>query len=471
MDKDQKIIQQGIWVLPIVVFVIVRWIVGFEGLYGQDAYEYLRYTVALRHALHEGTTAGAFFWPVNYPLLAMLIDEVIRHPSFTLQFLSCIAFIALCILLVKCVRLLYPNRHFHGYFVIASILLSPIFVRASTLIMSDMLAISFLFGGIYYFLKHQISQNSRNVLICTFAFSLAVFTRYGFAILVLPFAISLTQDIFTKSQYRSLLLVAVGFALGALPNILLKSNSKWGFTEHPFLTNWDPLNIFRSSYQSASGILDYTFPNLMHVFSWLVHPGFCWLLFLFLAFTPLITRPLINRIVLAATFLYLIFLAGSPEQNTRYLMPILPLVILICYPGFENLILRLTRRKLLHGAITIFLLIQGLLIFRAYRSPLHLHRTEQNIRHVLQQMAPNAIYSFGMNQALQGLGTHHEIISLWNQEHKTYISGSLVLFNPQKFGEQWRYDTPMKNWDRLQQYYLLDTVQVLDDGWILLRVP
>ena len=49
-------------------WLAVRIATGFDGLSGQDPYEYARFGEALRFWLLSGADPGLFFWPVLYPL-------------------------------------------------------------------------------------------------------------------------------------------------------------------------------------------------------------------------------------------------------------------------------------------------------------------------------------------------------------------------------------------------------------------
>ena len=63
----------------------VRVISGFNGLYGQDAYEYLRYTGRLTLFFQKGVNPGEFFWPVGYPFIASLLNLIINNGTIALQ--------------------------------------------------------------------------------------------------------------------------------------------------------------------------------------------------------------------------------------------------------------------------------------------------------------------------------------------------------------------------------------------------
>jgi hypothetical protein len=56
----------ALFIIPFLLMLILR-IVGFDGLYGQDSYEYLRYATAIHYYRPDGSHPGIYFWPVLFP--------------------------------------------------------------------------------------------------------------------------------------------------------------------------------------------------------------------------------------------------------------------------------------------------------------------------------------------------------------------------------------------------------------------
>ena len=73
-----------LWIVLPVLLLIGNLLAGFNGLYGQDSFEYLRYSRALHHYLSAGVLPGPFHWPLFYPLSGALL-------SFILPGCSCLA--------------------------------------------------------------------------------------------------------------------------------------------------------------------------------------------------------------------------------------------------------------------------------------------------------------------------------------------------------------------------------------------
>jgi len=77
----------------VLFFVILRYILGFNGLYGQDSYDYLRFTKALSVYFKTGNDPGNFFWPVNYPVFGAVLSFIIPSKVLVLQLISYLGFI------------------------------------------------------------------------------------------------------------------------------------------------------------------------------------------------------------------------------------------------------------------------------------------------------------------------------------------------------------------------------------------
>jgi hypothetical protein len=68
-------------------FILVA-VTQFDGLYGQDAFAYFHYALALREALGAGQAPPPFFWPLGYPALVALATLLTGPHPFAGQIVS-----------------------------------------------------------------------------------------------------------------------------------------------------------------------------------------------------------------------------------------------------------------------------------------------------------------------------------------------------------------------------------------------
>ena len=88
--KNQKGNIQFYWITILIgmpIFFIMYRILNFNGLYGQDAHEYYRYSLALANFLTGGPDTEPFFWPVLYPAIGAILSIVFPN-ILSLQILS-----------------------------------------------------------------------------------------------------------------------------------------------------------------------------------------------------------------------------------------------------------------------------------------------------------------------------------------------------------------------------------------------
>ena len=98
------------WVVVVLLFfVIIRFGLGFNGLYGQDAHEYLRFGKALHQFFLTGANPGDYIWPVNFPLYGALLSLLLSSVNFSMQILSVFSFIGILLYKLKILKLIFPG--------------------------------------------------------------------------------------------------------------------------------------------------------------------------------------------------------------------------------------------------------------------------------------------------------------------------------------------------------------------------
>src|SRR5687767_1489738 len=143
-------------VFVLLFFVIVRLGFGFNGLYGQDAHEYLRFGKAVYQFFLTGTNPGDYIWPVNFPLYGALLSLLLRNVNFSMQVLSVCSFIGIILYTSKIIKLIFVgDEGRRSLFLWCFLLLSPLVLRASILIMSDVLCMFFIVGAFFHFFKFK----------------------------------------------------------------------------------------------------------------------------------------------------------------------------------------------------------------------------------------------------------------------------------------------------------------------------
>ncbi len=95
------------YLIPTVIFFAVIFIWKFNGLYGQDSHEYLRYSRSLSLFFSDGKTLNNFFWPVYYPLSGAILSFIKFSNILSLQLISLASFLFAIFYVKRNLRLIY----------------------------------------------------------------------------------------------------------------------------------------------------------------------------------------------------------------------------------------------------------------------------------------------------------------------------------------------------------------------------
>ncbi len=461
------------YLIGFVLFILLRYGLGLDGLYGQDSYEYYRYTNALHLFITTTVPASDYFWPVYYPLLGSILKFVIPNTSFALQLISAFSFITTAIYIKKTISILHPSNNLVvRNYIILFFVASPMVFRMAFLVMSDMLALLWVVLCMYHSLKYYKFLTIKNLYLATLFGLLAFFTRYASIVALFPFGLWLLKTTFTKKKF---LFHWLGMGLLAivimLPHYYFKSQNPIGFLNHDWLQDWSIGNMFKNSFTTVDGNSHHFFLNCIYAFSNAFHPRYFFLgsLLLLIAIKQKIKLDYF-WILCSSYILYSLFLAGIPFQNSRFLLLSFPVLLILLFPAFEYLsALSFCKKHKNPILITLFLFNTALCLYGL--KPI-LERTffEKKIVAELKEYQNNQLYSFDIDIALQGRGLQFDYKNLWIEEYTTFQENALVLFHPTKFLVQWEGKNPIKNWNNLNKNYHLELVKNCSNGWNLYKI-
>ena len=57
------------------------------------------------------------------------------------------------------------------------------------------------------------------------------------------------------------------------------------------------------------------------------------------------------------------------------------------------------------------------------------------------------------------------VVNLWKEKVSYFNNNSIVIFNEDKFKEQWANLNPMLNWNQLKSNYTLSELKDFGSGW------
>lgn len=462
-----------LWIILPVLLFLFNAILGFNGMYGQDSFEYLRYSRALHGYFTGGALPGRFWWPLIYPLGGTLFSFLLAD-IFSLQTVSIIGYGLAFFFLQKILLHIYPQKAFEIKLYLALFFfLSPFVMRYSSTVMSESLAMAFIMGFFYYYLLFIENQNHNHLLLAAVFGCAAINTRYAaFMVLLIP-GIHAFYLFIKNFRFNYLVYIVLIAIIIFLPNFYLHLYQPGSISEQPHFSHWSFYNYFRRSFTTSDGLLSYRFPNIAYVFSNLFYPGFIFAGGLLLIFFRIKTiRSSFMKTVAATILLYALFLAGLTFQNDRILILTFPCVLLLLSGTYLEMSARLKKRKASYFRIMVILVIilQLVLFYRAFRPFYENNKIIKTVAERMLQYPGKRIYTFNIDMALKAYGIKNEIINLWDKKLPDFKPESLVLFNYLNSQEQWKGMNPMLNWEEMNRAHHLKLMENLTGGWKLYEI-
>ncbi len=458
---------------PLLFFVMLAFVnaVGFNGLYGQDAYEYFRYSKALHHFFITGKNPGDFFWSFMYPLTGSLLSFVFS-PVFSLQLVSMLSFLFTFYFTEKILLHFYSDKkNAIRFYLLLFWFLSPFSLRSAVTCMSDMLCLNFIMGSLYFLVKLSAGKINSFLYFVLFA-CLACITRYAAAVILL-FPFFYAVKIFAgRFNFRILLLSLITAAVILIPLVVIKSGNVHSLLPHYFIFEWNVANLFKSEFLTADGLQTYTLPNIVYCFSNLYSPGyfFAGLIVLFFTRKIFFKEPFI-KIVLLSWYSYAFFVGCIPFQNNRVLLLSFPLVLVFLFPAaqlsWKYISEKFTNKKVV--LITVAML-QLVLFTRAFIPFYHYNANEQKIISFIQSVPHTTVYTTEMTAALNAFDVKHTVIDLWNESINKINKPALLLVNLPKFEKQYENMNVMSNYNIIRNKTQITLVKNFDSGWQLYEI-
>ncbi len=465
--------------LPVLFFLclaILSYLLNFNGLYGQDAHEYLRQSRVIFDRLSglPGPPAelGDAEFAGGYPLLGALFRFLLGDSVLALQVLSWVAAALGLWIFERLLALLAPGARADSRWVMAGlgVVLAPMFLRASLTSMSDglglLFALSTFFLGFRALEKGRATDLMGAAMLGAFAFS----TRYALIALLFPLAVALVHSLISRKKYGVLIWAAAAFGLAMLPHFWLKTGGMENLLTHSIASRWSVLHFFKSSFEGAAGgISSNLLPNLLFLLFPLFHPAFCIALpglFLLAKKTDLLLPT--KRILFSGAVLYLILLGGLPQQNLRFLFPVYIVVLLLLFPAWDRFFCYgfLFFKRLATGVLITALAVQLVCCVKFLAPTISRNRLETEIAQQLQAvLPPNAeVYAFDLDVSLRTYLPEVQFHNLWIQRYPTFSSGHFVLFN-EALRPQWQGQNPILNWDAMKSKHRLVRQLEMPEGW------
>ncbi|MBK9730911.1 MAG: glycosyltransferase family 39 protein [Chitinophagaceae bacterium] len=452
----------------------------FNGLYGQDAHEYLRLTRALNLYFQSGVTIEHSYFPLFYPLIAWLFSKIMWNDIAALQLVSMIFLAAAFIYLKKLIQFLFTEQRLTTSYLFVFFFLSPYVFRFGLLDMSDMLCLFLVTASVYYAIRYWKTPLLKYAALFSLFAGFGLSTRYAVSILLLFPALLLLRKIWMAKDYKAVAVVILIFAGTFFPDWLIRGRILFLQTSEgnffiDYASNayaWSPLNFFRSSFENPDGAQQYDCWNLAASTFNIIHPAFLFAGIIFIFFLKRNDFAAIEiRMITVMIIAYGLFIAGLHYQNNRYLLQSFPFVLLIFYSAFLRLEARyFSTTKLKWVAFLTIAIIQLSLFWYSFQKIYSINCIEKEFAVSLKAYAGQTVYTCDIIGALTSYKVENKVIDIFFNRITKPDSNSLLLFNYNYFSKHFKDQNPMLNWSFLNENHQLKIISSYPDGWELYAI-
>lgn len=394
---------------------------GFDGLYGQDAYEYLACSERFKQELQQYKIPEKFFyWPSGYFIVTSLISLFTTvSMNITAMGVSLIAGSLLAPFMYRLTELLVRNYFpecksqntavYVGFITV----FSGVLIKSSVVIMSDALALTLLVRCVYYLVKYCDNIGLSNLILAMILLSLSTMIRYANFFFV-PVIIIVMGYLFITVENRNK--IPTHFLISSLIGTIVFIPEfyyifKYGISyfkyegEHPtWASGWSFENFFKNEFITYDGIKQYKLINALYYLIPIFHPLYIFAFgatFFYGVWKVIRMKKTLPAILLLMwIFVYYFYLSGVPFQSLRYTMSYIPPLIILTSIGFSFIKIKPVFKVFLFTTCIITLLIAAVNHFIKFN---YEKQKELEICSYLKSDIPenSIVYSFEVTGALK----------------------------------------------------------------------
>ncbi len=311
--------------------------VGFDGLYGQDAYAYYIYAQTLRASISQHSTLPPFFWPLGYPMLLAIGFTIFGTTPLTAQAISLLLGAALAPLVYVLARQIGAT---HWGALAAGLIMGLCgqAIQSSFVTMSDIPSLFWATLSGVILIHYLRDQRIRWIVLAALTLAIACITRWLYLALIPVWAAALLIT-WRRIRWRETFAAAIAAGLILIPQAAVSVHSPYPVLDHAWVEGWSPLNAFAHEFSNVDGHFVYPQINAQYYAmpyydAYFLAPLFT--PFLLIGLWALRRKRVLLLIVLAWALLPYLFLAGIPYQNIRFPLIIFPAVAALVGLGLDT---------------------------------------------------------------------------------------------------------------------------------------
>jgi 4-amino-4-deoxy-L-arabinose transferase-like glycosyltransferase len=494
-----------LFLFALLVRLLLAAVTQFDGLYGQDAFAYFNYALALLESAGTGRPLPHFEWPIGYPALAALFMVFIGPQVNAAQLVSLLTGAAVAplvyLIVLEChsysvERIAYgqpTTQYATCSTTIGAVVAGLLTAVAAQLALYSLVAMSDAVGLFWatlsaWLLLRYLTRWQMGWLVGTaVTLALAIMTRWVYGLLLIPWgAAALLAARQARLFWRS---IAVAAATALLIGVSLIGsqfiNDIGGELSHIAdlrVVRWHPAYAWQSTVQNTDGFFDYGRPTALYYLRPSFHPAYIFPMFTpFMLLGGLALRKLPRyqaTLLLGWPLLVYLFLAGMAWQNWRFPLALFAPLLVLVGLGLDWTWERLAGRWRILLLVSCLVGLVGSNLWAVRDVGNFTAWANQNRQIALeigQQLPPQAtLLAFGLTATVDHYTdldtrelfslTERDLQRITREEETLYL-----LLDPDNVQRQWVGRSPGENYAWLQNHTRLTPIARYDD-FVLYRV-
>jgi len=120
---------------------------------------------------------------------------------------------------------------------------------------------------------------------------------------------------------------------------------------------------------------------------------------------------------------------------------------------------------MIYSVLFLMLILQIFFCVYFFKSAYERNLLEKEIAGYVKNASQQNIYAFDIDVSFPSYGINNKVFNLRKEKYSGFETGSLVIFNEDKFKVQWAKKNPMLNWSEIKTKYILTELKDFGDGW------
>ena len=330
---------------PLLLFtglLLLSYAFNLNGWWGTERLEYLRVSKSILDHWQGGESGVLVAGEYNriYAFLGATLQYFSVAPNVALQVISWLSYSVSGLLMERLLSMLAQGSRSESRlsFVILVWVLAPVVVGTGLSVGGAALEMVTILAAFFYGLRWVEQERASDTIWMVLFTTLSAMMRPALVGLVLPLVLVSGWGLVARRKWRWLVAAVLSEAVLVTMVGCLHEQFMAPINASVLFQQWSPIHFFQRSFSTGNGVVGYLLPNVLFLFSLIIHPWYFLLLpglLLLVKRTDFILPA--KKTVLLCLSTYFMVLGGLPQQQVVALLPAYAMVLWLLFPAWDRL--------------------------------------------------------------------------------------------------------------------------------------